>query len=72
MCECNIPEALLTIPEAAKVLGVSRATVYRLIAQKQIGYVDVAPKGRQPRLRIARQQIDAFIRKRSTPAGKAA
>jgi len=57
---------LHTINEAAALLRVSRATVYRLIATGDLESVDVAPTGsRSPKTRVSADAIARFIEART-------
>ncbi len=47
---------LLTIDEVADVLRVSRSTIYRLLAERSLGFVSI---GRRKRIR--REQLEAFL-----------
>jgi excisionase family DNA binding protein len=60
------PLRLYTIPETADLLGVSRAHAYRLVADGELGTVDVAVKGsRKAKSRITSAALAAFIASRS-------
>jgi excisionase family DNA binding protein len=59
------PELLLTLDEAADVLGVSRRTVSTLIAEGSIQSLKV----RRAR-RIRRKDLDAFIKRRAKRRGQ--
>jgi excisionase family DNA binding protein len=50
--------ALLTIPEVARELRVSRATVYRYFADGDLKRVRLGAKGHW---RVERAEVDAFI-----------
>ena len=54
----------LTVAEAAKALGYSRATLYEMIKDRKIGYVRA--KGHD--IRIFPRHIDDFIRRNECPA----
>ena len=58
--------SLLTVNEAAKRLGLSRRSVYRLIDTDQLPYVRGLTPAAPVRLRL--EDIDAFIAARTTPA----
>jgi len=51
-------KVLLTVPEAADALGISRATIYRLLASGALASVTV---GRCRRIHA--KAIDAFVRR---------
>lgn len=53
---------LLTVPQFAARLGVSRATAYRLIAAKRVRVVDIGT-GTTPRTRIPDSALAEFIRR---------
>lgn len=50
--------ALLTIPEVARELRVTRATVYRYFASGELKRVRLGAKGH---FRVERAEVDAFI-----------
>jgi len=53
---------LYDIDETAELLGVGRATVYRLIAAGDLGSCDVAPTGsKRPKTRVSERHIAKFI-----------
>lgn len=57
---------LHTIPETAAILGVSRATVYHLIACGDLGSCDVAPSAsKRPKTRVSDEHIERFIKART-------
>lgn len=63
-------QTLLTIPETATALRVSRGTVYNLIAAGDLDTTDVAPTGaRSPKTRVIAESVNALIasRTRTTP-----
>src|SRR5919106_891989 len=49
---------LLTIPQAARYLGVSRSSVYRWVNEARLPVLRVGPAGR---LRVERQALDAWL-----------
>lgn len=51
---------LHTIPQTAQRLGISRTSVYDLIAAGQLRVVDVGT-GRSPRTRVRDDDLQAFI-----------
>ncbi|MCP2339234.1 helix-turn-helix transcriptional regulator [Actinomadura rupiterrae] len=59
------------ISETATILGVSRATVYRLIAAGDLAATDAAPTGaRAPKTRVSDDAIEKFIAARTRSARK--
>ena len=50
---------LLTVPEACKSLGISRATLYSLISQKRLQVVKIGP-GAKAGVRFRPQDLDDF------------
>lgn len=52
---------LLTIPEAAKRLGVSRPHVYDLIAAGKLRRFNVSAKPGATKTRVADTDVDAYI-----------
>lgn len=54
---------LLTVPQAGAALGISRRTVYRLIAEGELPVVMV-----RTRIRIAQEAIGAYVRSNTQPA----
>lgn len=54
---------LLTVPETAAALGVSRRTVYRQIAEGELPVVLV-----RDRIRISQAAVRAYIRSNTQPA----
>jgi len=64
---------LHSIPEAAKALGCSPDTVYRLIAADELRPVDIAPPGsRQSKTRVRSDDVQAFIKRRTRGSDLAA
>ncbi|MEV7908597.1 helix-turn-helix domain-containing protein [Streptomyces anulatus] len=56
---------LLTIPRAAKEIGVHRGTLYRYISDGEIEAIDIArPGSRQTRLRIPIEAVRNYISSR--------
>lgn len=63
------PPDLLTIEEAAKKIGVSRATAYRMVAAREIPVVDMAREGsRRQKLRVPVEAIRDLIEQRALDA----
>jgi excisionase family DNA binding protein len=57
---------LYTVPEAAKMLGVSRAHAYRLVASGELRVIDVGLKGSaKPMSRVRADDIAEFIASRT-------
>lgn len=52
---------LLTVPQLAELLRVSKTSVYRLVERRQVTFIRL-PRG----LRFRREDIEAFMRSRST------
>jgi excisionase family DNA binding protein len=61
LCDTR-PPLFLDIPGAAKLLGLSRGMVYRLIQEGELTSIQIAS-----RRYIARSAIDEFVSKRTTP-----
>lgn len=55
---------LLTIPEVAEALAISRRSVYALISSGQLPVVDVATRGK-PKSRVRADDLQTFIEKRT-------
>ena len=55
-------EQLLTVAEAAKVLRVSKPTVYRMIRDRELEAIRLSPRG----LRVRESVIRAYLRSRRT------
>jgi len=60
---------LLTIKQAAKLLGVSVETVRRLVWSGRISYVDLGRGGRYMMVRFRPEHIEEFLREREVQAG---
>ncbi|WP_162794821.1 helix-turn-helix domain-containing protein [Nonomuraea lactucae] len=59
---------LYTIPEAAKVLGVSRSHAYRVVADGDLRVIDVGRRGgRKPMSRVRADDLADFIAGRTEP-----
>lgn len=54
----------LTPEEAAEELGCSREHLYRLMKRREIGYIQLAGRGR----RLLRAHVDAYIARKEVPA----
>jgi excisionase family DNA binding protein len=63
---------LLTVPDAADILGISPDALRRCISAGEVQYVNVGST-RRPRIRITPAALEAFIEKRtsSTPSRSA-
>ncbi len=61
-----MPDRLLSIPEAATALDVSRPTVYRLIAAGKLPAVPIpiSHAGERTALRVRAKDIDAYLAQR--------
>ena len=59
------PGRLLTIPQTAERLAVSRGTVYALIARRELRAVDLAGPGSRSKTRIRLDDLAAFIEART-------
>lgn len=57
-------DQLLTIKQAAKLLGVSVETVRRLVWSNQINYIDLNRGGRYATVRFRPEHIEEFLRER--------
>lgn len=64
-------EQLLTIPEFAKRLGVSRATAYRIVADGLVDRTDVG-RGGKPKTRISERALAKYLANREIPGRRAA
>jgi excisionase family DNA binding protein len=62
---------LLTIPEFAARLGVSRATAYRIVADGLVDRTDVG-RGSKPKTRISEAALARYIAKREKQGRRAA
>ncbi|WP_144069896.1 helix-turn-helix domain-containing protein [Nonomuraea indica] len=59
-------EMLLTIPQAAQAIGVSRAHAYRLVADGDLPVIDVGRKGaKKPKSRVPVASVEAWIARRA-------
>lgn len=54
----------LTPEEAAEEVGCSREHLYRLMKRREIGYIQLAGRGRA----LLRAHIDAYLARREAPA----
>lgn len=57
-------DAIMTIPEVAAVLHVSRAAVYPLIHSGELETTDVGT-GKRSRTRVFERSVEALIKKRT-------
>lgn len=64
-------EQLLTVPEAAGVLGVHPMTVRRLVWDGDLSWVNVGRGKSKPRIRIRQSVLERYMASRER-AGKAA
>lgn len=55
---------LLTVTEAAHLLSIGRATLYRLIGERKITPTDVGTT-KSPTIRISRAELHAFIKRQA-------
>lgn len=71
MATANAATPLLTIPETASALRISRGTVYNLIAAGDLETTDVAPTGsRAPKTRVFADSVSSLIESRTRSARK--
>lgn len=56
-------ERLYSIPTAAELLDVNRATIYRLIRAGRLPHVDISLTGTRRRMRIRATDLHEFIQK---------
>lgn len=61
----KVPKLLYSIPEVAAAIGVSRSTVYELIAAGEFPTVDIGQGGR-PRHRIPVSVLEEWINHKTT------
>lgn len=64
-------DQLLTVPEAAKALGVHPMTVRRLVWDGELTWVNVGRGKSKPRIRIRQSVLERYMASRER-AGKAA
>jgi excisionase family DNA binding protein len=58
-------EDLLTIAEAAELLGISRTSMYRLVKRREIGFTDYPGSA----IKVSRRAVDEFVARHTvTPA----
>ncbi len=55
---------LLTVRQAAKLLGRGVHFIYRLVRDRKLGHYQDGPRG----LRIPREELDRYVRQHTTPA----
>ena len=68
-----MPTLLLTIPEVAEELRLSRPTVYRKIGRGELQVVDVAaPGSTKTQFRVPRASLTAYIERLSSKSAPAA
>lgn len=61
-----IDEPLLSVPDVAARLSVSRPTVYRLLHAGELDRIDIG-SGSRPRPRVPLSSLTAYIRSRTVP-----
>ena len=62
-------DALLSVTEVAKFLGIRRHGVLSLIRTEQLHGIDVSLRpGGRPTWRVSREDVDSFIRRRTHSA----
>jgi hypothetical protein len=66
------PALMYPVPEAAELMSLDRSQVYVLLSTGQLEWVNVSTTGKRPRVRVAHVAIEAFMRRRTVPARKAA
>lgn len=59
---------LLTIAEAAERLSTHKQTVYRLVWDGLLPYINLAKPGQRPRLRVRESVLDEFVNGRDSAA----
>lgn len=65
----DVAADLITVAQAAKKIGISRPTAYRMVAAKELPVVDVAREGsRRPKLRVPVAAIRDLIEQRALDA----
>ena len=57
-------DRLLTIPDVAELAGVSRMTVYRIIAADKLKAVNIALGTQRTKLRVRESAYEAFMKAR--------
>lgn len=62
-------QGLLTVKQAAEVIGVSVDTMRQLVYSGQISYVDINMGGTYIKARFTRQHLEDFMRKCEVKAG---
>ena len=62
-------DQLLTVKQAAKLLGVSVETVRRLVWARQINYTDLNRGGRYATVRFRPEHLEEFLREREVQEG---
>lgn len=66
----SVPKLLYSIPEVAAALGVSRSTVYELIAAGEFPTVDIG-QGQRPRHRVKVDALEDWIARKTTERASA-
>jgi excisionase family DNA binding protein len=56
--------APLTVPSTAVALGVSKPTVFRLLREGRLGFIQVSPR----RIVIPRSEVDRYLMENFVPA----
>jgi excisionase family DNA binding protein len=64
-------ERLLTIPQFAECIGVSRATAYRIVADGLIDRTDVG-RGGKPKTRISESALARYVQRHQIAGRRAA
>ncbi len=62
-------EQLLTVKQAAEILGVSVDVMREMIWAKRIGYVDLNAGGKYIRARFTQKHLDDFLKRNEVKAG---
>ncbi len=62
-------DALLTIKEASKLLGVSVDVMRRLVWSNSIDYIDLNKGGKYIHARFTQKHLDDFLKKNEVKAG---
>jgi excisionase family DNA binding protein len=59
-------QPLHTVEQTSQILGVSKPTIYRLVAQGVLPAVIIARRARKKIIRFRQEAIEKFIRERET------